>query len=937
MSPHPVARVSAALVGRDDVLALAARRLREAERGAGQFLLIAGEAGIGKSRMLDEIAGMLPGVSELATRAWPRDAEFPGAVLFDLARDLRQAGRPAAAELITGRLNAHDPAEEAPRRYRMLVADLAGLAAQLLAETPTLLRIEDLHWADEMSLDVLEHLAPLVRHSSSLVVATYRSDEVRTGSALATWRSRVLGQRFAEEVTLARLDLDATVRLAEALLGEVPASTFVDRLLERSNGIPLYIEELIAAGGTRTVPGTIAEAVRQRAARLEPAIRELADTAAVIGCSFDLELVADILDRAPDEVEAHLRELCENHLLVRLSDTRYDYRHALLRDALYDDIPVTRRRPMHAGVASASERAGMRHSYLSEQFELAGLPELAHAHALAAADEAARISAHREAAELYARALRTAPPEVGPRGIAELCARGAHELASIDEPGGSAELLERAIPLYRAAGDVDAAVSLVADLMGVLHPAGVDLDRRIALAREARDWLAAEPGGGSDHAWGRLLAAEASAYMLARQLDAAIASGELALARTSGGRDRATWLDVQSTIGVVQVFGGNPQGWALFEQVIDDAGTRYEAAAVRGRNQVVSSASVLVEYDIAERFVDEALEFTAATERWDRHHYLRAHRGHVRWATGAPGAERDARSALADGHAVFTQLEALKVLGYVDLARDRLDSAHRHLTRSLQLGRGMDELQRISPALWGLAEVALHTGDAAAAAALAEEGYALSAPVGDAAYLFPFVLTGTRALLALHDVESARDWVGRTGAVLRRRGISGTLPALPHADGLLALAEGRTTTARPLLRAAAEAWSARRRTWEGTHALLDLARCAARARRPGEAARYVAEGRRRAEDSGALLLLRLADGIPLDPEGDEAAGPLTAREFEVARLVAAGATNRAIAEQLVIAPKTASAHVEHILAKLGVARRAEIAAWVARAIASGDD
>src|SRR5690606_29143307 len=111
---------------------------------------------------------------------------------------------------------------------------------------------------------------------------------------------------------------------------------------------------------------------------------------------------------------------------------------------------------------------------------------------------------------------------------------------------------------------------------------------------------------------------------------------------------------------------------------------------------------------------------------------------------------------------------------------------------------------------------------------------------------------------------------------------------------------------------------------------VDLARVAVRTRRPGEAAQLAAEARQAATTAGYSLLARLADAVKVDPAADPATGPLTAREYEVAKLIAEGATNRETAECLVIAPKTASAHVEHILAKLGVSRRTEIAAWVMR-------
>ena len=195
----------------------------------------------------------------------------------------------------------------------------------------------------------------------------------------------------------------------------------------------------------------------------------------------------------------------------------------------------------------------------------------------------------------------------------------------------------------------------------------------------------------------------------------------------------------------------------------------------------------------------------------------------------------------------------------------------------------------------------------------------------DAAYLFPCVVTGARAYLALHEPGRARQWLHRCSDVLHRRDLPGTLPALAHAMGLIELAEGQTGAARALLDEAFVRWDQRGRAWEAGHTLIDLAHCAVRSRRPGDAARIVEEARSRAEVGG--LLYSLAAGVHL---GTVEAGPLSRRESEVAALVASGLTNREIASRLVISPKTASTHIEHILTKLGASRRAEIAVWVTR-------
>jgi DNA-binding CsgD family transcriptional regulator len=184
--------------------------------------------------------------------------------------------------------------------------------------------------------------------------------------------------------------------------------------------------------------------------------------------------------------------------------------------------------------------------------------------------------------------------------------------------------------------------------------------------------------------------------------------------------------------------------------------------------------------------------------------------------------------------------------------------------------------------------------------------------------------------LAVQDSAAAQEWADRVGADLLARGIPGTLPALDHAAGLIQLAGGRTGKARELLGGAHDGWSERTRWWEGHWCALDLARCALASNRRTEAAVLVGEVRTAASAvaSKPLLDAAWAIGSRLD-EHDLAQpwSPLTLREYEVARLVARGLTNKEIAGALRITARTAGSHLEHIRAKLGTSRRSEIAAW----------
>jgi DNA-binding CsgD family transcriptional regulator len=358
-----------------------------------------------------------------------------------------------------------------------------------------------------------------------------------------------------------------------------------------------------------------------------------------------------------------------------------------------------------------------------------------------------------------------------------------------------------------------------------------------------------------------------------------------------------------------------------------------EAEAARGYRMIGSSASTLVEYDVAERWLVEGIEYADATEQWNHLSYMASHQAHVWWCQGRwDDADRSAERLLTeDDGGITTRITALHVAGFVAMGRGRLDTATAVLDEARAAGEEMHELQRFSPALWGLAECALLRGDVSASVALTAAGYQASHDVVDAASLFPFLVTGTRARLAQQDSLAAQEWADAVSDDLRRRRIPGTMPAVDHAAGLIVLAAGRTGKARELLESAHAGWTGRSRWWESQWCAVDLARCAIASNRRTEASTLVDGVRVSASALGAKPLLDAAAEVGSRLDEHDAAqpwSPLTLREFEVAKLVAGGLTNREIAEELRITVRTAGSHLEHIRAKLGASRRSEIATWV---------
>ncbi len=940
------------LVGRDDLLELADRRLDDAARGRGLLLLLAGEAGVGKSRFMGAVGrkASLRGAVIAEGALAPQDQVVPGALILDLARTMLRV--PALAQLGQGLLDVlEDRLGEGPRSRRRLVLEIVDRIAGAL-DSLTLLTFEDLQWADDLSLEITAELARRIRDRPALLVGAYRSDALPVGPMLRDWRARLLTQRVAEEARLAPLTLEQTGWVTTLILSTgLPAPRdVVDAVYERTDGIPLHIEELLGALGDdarssgqairdATVPATIEDAVLARFERLSPDAQAVAQAGAVIGRCFVPDVLAGIMDLPPAALDAPLQELVAQAFLdPPRSRGLYDYRHQLLRDALYRSVPSSTLRTLHARAGEfGAQLEGASDMHASVHFERAGLRDQAFQAAFAGARIAASTSSHREACELYRRAVDNMPPTLAPAEQGAILEAYGVEAAAIEQHEIAEESARRARERYLQAGlAVDAARQLAA-LAGVARREARPIAERMALITQALAEVEPLPETPAREATrSALLAEQAGALIDGMHTEAAQEAATAAHHAADVAGDAAAAVSADTLGGMVDVLQGDiDAGLARITGAAHRARAEgHEDAGVTAYRDAVVFANRVMEYRSAEASLSEGLRYSDAIEQSHCRHVMGAAAALVDWTHGR-WDEAVARGAqeLADQGCRRGAIGALVALGYVALGRGEIDHARSMLEEALAAGERSEAVDLILPALWGLAETDVMADDANAAIARCDAALVLATQVGERALLAPFAVTGVRANLAAGLPEAAAAWA----AIMEEH--LGPWPGAPstaiaHANGLVRLAAGSTGVAREALETALRGWSERDRIWESTWARLDLAACLLRSNRFAEAAAVLAAAREIATDLDSPPLqarIEMLSRVTHRGRGalDEPWRPLTSREFEVARRIAEGMTNVEIAHDLSIAPKTASSHVEHILAKLGVARRAEVATWVA--------
>jgi DNA-binding CsgD family transcriptional regulator len=949
--------LSPILVGRDDLLEQAERRIAEAARGRGHFLLLAGEAGIGKSRLIAAVErkAVAAGFRASSGLVTPQDRDVPGASLLDLARTMTRT--PAFADLGRTLLELADETFEAsaPRRRTLVLRAVDLIVASI--ERPLMLSFDDLQWADDLSLEILTELARATRARPLLLVGAYRTDELAPGSILRPWRARLLAQRMADEARLAPLSHDETALMTTVILATgLPAPrAVVDAVYERTDGVPLHVEELLGAleetertdsGAIRdaAVPATLGDAVLQRIGRLSPAAQSVARSGAVIGRCFVPEVLAGIMDVPPDSLDGPLRELVEHDVLDPPGARGlYDFRHQVLRDTLYRTLSEAELRRLHARAAEFGMKLeGQSQVHASLHYERAGLRTQAFRSALVGARAAAKVIAHREAFDLYRRAIDNLPPDLPPAEAAPIYREAVVEAAAREQTDAWRRWALAARELALEAGDpVEAAASLAA-LLGIERRNAGPLGPRFAMVDAALAEVDALPP--SDRV--RSIRGE---ILIARAI-VAHEAGDMALAREAlaAARVEAEALGDDDLLLTLDSVSGQ---LATSEGRVREGLAAMETAAVVARDRGLDETSItnfrlgataaigVIDYRHAAAWIDEGIAYSDSIEQSYCSHIMRAVGGLVAWGDGrwddalAEGAQALLQQGSARGAAM-----ARWPLAYVALGRGDLAEARRHLdiARAFADEYGAPDFQLA--VAWGTIETALLAGEYGAAVVASEAALQLAERTGERGQFAPIVLSGARARLAAGRPAEAARWVDRCACLLGSVEWLAS-PVVDHARGLVAFSEGSVGVARSALERAIAGWETKGRIWEELWARLDLAACHLRTARAVEATALVSDARDAAVRLGSRPLVDRADALARQARGrvaeDEPWHPLTARELEVARLIATGNTNAEIAAELGIAPKTASAHVEHILAKLGASRRAEIASWVASVVPSG--
>ncbi len=854
------------LLERERYLADLATWLRAAAESSGCVALVGGEAGIGKTALLQEFS-----VQQQGTRVlWGAcDALFtprPLAPLHDIARQTQGALLAAV--------------ESAANRDAIFAAALDVLER----EQQTLIVFEDMHWADEATLDLLKFLGRRIHRTHTMLVVTYRDDEV--------------GPRHPLKAVIGDLPRANVHRMVLSPLSESAVADLATRagrpsegLHDATGGNPLFVTEVLATDGD-AVPVTVRDAVLARAARLSPVAREIAELVCVVPGKAEPWL----LEQAARPDEAGI-EGCLSIGMVRDKDGALAFRHELVRRSLLDSLSQPRLQGLHAKVLSIlAPRPGISAARLAHHAGGACDSEQVLRYAPAAAAQAASVGAHREAASHYQVALEHAE-RLAPEARANLQERLSYECHVTSQYERAIAAQFSALEVWRTSGQRVKEGDTLRSLSRMSWFAG-----RTAEANQyARDAVATleslPPGPELAMAYSNRADLDMEDHEAA---DSAIEWAQRAIALAEPWANDEIVSHALQTLGIVRLIGGDPAGWVDLERGLKLAlAGAFQEETARAYTHLAAMAVSRREYHKASRHLRQGLAYCEEHDLDSWRIYMLACSARARFEQGDwNGAGDDAETVLRHPRTTsISRIPALRILGHVRLRRGDPDVSS-PLEEARLLGGPAPELQRIGTLAAIRAEAAWLAGERDAIVREVQPAYELVCQRRDprmkgelAAWLWrvgeldqhPIDIPGPYAL------EISGDWQGAASAWKAL--------GCPYEHASMLAWYGTEAEQREALTIFEQLGAA-------------PAALAVRKQMRARGVRSVPRGSRKSTKGNSL--------------------GLTQREAEVLELLAEGLRNSMIAKRLFVSTKTIDHHVSAILTKLGVQSRAEAVAMARR-------
>jgi DNA-binding CsgD family transcriptional regulator len=936
------------LVGRQAECERLGEALERARLGRGSLVLVAGEAGVGKTRLVEEVAQGWE-----AEVLWGRASHDAAAPYGPIAAALRSYLRSNPGGLAgSGALRPHlalilpELGEPARAGDRATLFEAVHDAFAHVAKTqPVLVVLDDLHWSDDATLELLPALAEPLAGLSVLMVGAYRSDGLPRDHMLRRVRHELRRGGRLDELALAPLGLDETAELLEQILESAPAPSLARAIHDRTQGVSFFVEELarallltnslttgrrgleLAKGGEVPLPDTVRDAVLISASELSPEARSAAEAAAVAGDEFDLDLVAEVSN------PGGLAELVSRGLVVEAGGGRATFRHALTREALYADVPWLQRRTLHRRLAEALDVAGAKSIEVATHWLGARHEAEARDALLRAAEESRGVHAYRDAARAGRQALELWPEgeEKDRRTEALECYANSAELSG--ELAEAARAWREICAIHGESGARDEYAGAQRRLAAVHDLRG---DRDVAFAARG---AAAEAYAAADRH------AEAAVERLAMgnyMRSAASYSEAIALAEAAArNADLAERLDLRARAlgleGVARAKRGDfERGLAIVRSGLALA-LEHDLTPVAA--ELYQRLSIVL-YDSADyRRAQETLDTALALCRTENQPvtevacvtcmvYVLRECGE--W----PEALKLGRELISSDTAVWV---AEGLLGVIYAAQGKLSSGRRLLASSLATSSQVGHYNMSVDSTAGLARVAAADGAMDEAAERCASVLALWESSEDHHYAIQGLRFGAGFFARRGALEEAHACAEALTRISSETGHGDALAALAYAIGETALADGDPDTAAEQLGHAVDLHRGLDLPFERAEIELRSGVALASAGERELALERLGDAYRTARKLGARPLAAAAAGevaalgesvvrrLGRRAAADANGAGLSRRELEVVRHVAAGRTNREIAQELFLSPRTVDMHVRNILHKLGCRSRVEAA------------